>query len=90
VSFFGWVVIGLIAGSVAQRITGTKRGGCLFSIAVGVLGAVVGGALFQAAIGKGFTGFNWPSLGVALVGAVLLLLVLDAVAGRSESRRRRR
>lgn len=89
-SFLGWVVIGLVAGSVAQAITGTKRGGCLFSIVVGVLGAVVGGALFQAAVGRGFTGFNWPSLGVALVGAVLLLLVLDAVAGRSESRRRRR
>lgn len=86
-SFIGWVVIGLVAGALAQRIAGDEPRGCVYSVVVGVIGAVLGGALFQAAIGEGLTGFSWRSLGIALVGAVLLLVVLQAIGGRNRRRR---
>jgi uncharacterized membrane protein YeaQ/YmgE (transglycosylase-associated protein family) len=86
-SFLGWIVIGGIAGSLAQSIAGVEKRGCLSSIVIGIIGAIVGGALFSWATDEGLTGFSWRSLFVALVGAVAFLLVLEAVAGRGRRRR---
>jgi uncharacterized membrane protein YeaQ/YmgE (transglycosylase-associated protein family) len=49
---------------------------------VGILGALIGGVLFNAFGSQGITHFGWWSLLVAFVGASLLLLVLQAIAGR--------
>ena len=54
---------------------------------VGVLGALIGGALMQAAGKKGVSEFDLRAVLVSAVGAVLLLLVLQAVSGRGRSRR---
>ncbi len=85
-SLLAWIVIGLIAGSLAQSVTGVEKRGCLFSLALGVAGALVGGALANAAAGQGLTGFSWWSFLVAFAGAVGLLLVLQAVAGQGPRR----
>jgi uncharacterized membrane protein YeaQ/YmgE (transglycosylase-associated protein family) len=82
VSFLGWIVIGGVAGSLAQSITGTEKRGCITSIVIGVLGAVIGGALFSLATDEGLTGFSWRSLLVAIVGAVGFLFVVQAIGGR--------
>jgi uncharacterized membrane protein YeaQ/YmgE (transglycosylase-associated protein family) len=76
-SLLGWIVVGLVAGSLAQRVTGVERRGCLFTLFLGVLGAVVGGALFNAAGGRGITHFGWWSLFVAFIGAGALCLVFS-------------
>lgn len=34
----GWVIVGLIAGSLAQTVTGVEKRGCLFTLLIGVLG----------------------------------------------------
>jgi uncharacterized membrane protein YeaQ/YmgE (transglycosylase-associated protein family) len=81
-SFFAWVFVGLIAGFLGRHITGDEKSGCLYSTAVGVLGALIGGALMQAAGNKGVTEFDLRSVFVATLGAVLLLLVLQAISGR--------
>ena len=80
-NLFGWIVMGLIAGGLAVRITGDDRRGCLYSIVIGVLGALNGGALAQAAGGEGLGDFSWRSLIIAFLGASLLLLVLQAISG---------
>jgi uncharacterized membrane protein YeaQ/YmgE (transglycosylase-associated protein family) len=82
VSILAWIIVGLIAGLVGTSITGTKRRGCLFTIAVGVIGAVIGGALFSAAGARGISTFDWWTLLVATIGAVLFLLVLGAIERR--------
>lgn len=69
--------MGLIAGSLAQRVTGVERRGCLYTLFLGVLGAVVGGALFNAAGGRGITNFGWWSLFVAFIGAGALCLIFS-------------
>ena len=76
----GWIVIGLVAGSVAQSVTGVEKRGCLFTLLVGVLGAVVGGALFNTVSkAKHVIGFNLGSMLVAFVGAGVVCLGLRAL-----------
>jgi uncharacterized membrane protein YeaQ/YmgE (transglycosylase-associated protein family) len=87
-SILAWIVIGLVAGSLAQAATGATRRGCLGTLAIGILGALVGGALFNAAGERGITDFGVWSLLVAFVGATALLLVFEALTGRGRRGRR--
>ncbi len=83
-----WALTGLLAGLLARWIVKDDRQGCLYTTAVGVLGALVGGALMQASGRKGINEFDLRSVLVAALGAVLLLLLLQAVGSRKGSRRR--
>ncbi|MDQ1356216.1 MAG: hypothetical protein QOF20_2309 [Acidimicrobiaceae bacterium] len=82
---FTWIVFGLIAGTVAGMVTGRRASGCLTRIVVGILGALVGGGLARAAGVKqvSFQSFTLVGLLIAIAGASLLLLVLEALSGRS-------
>jgi uncharacterized membrane protein YeaQ/YmgE (transglycosylase-associated protein family) len=86
-SLLSWIAVGFIAGALAQAATGAQRRGCLGTMAVGVLGGVLGGALFNAAGERGMTEFGLWSVLVAFVGASALLLVLEALGGRSRRHR---
>ncbi len=70
-----WIVFGLIAGSLAKLIMpGDDPGGCIVTILLGVAGAFVGGFI-GSRLGFGtVTEFDLRSLGVAVVGSILLLL----------------
>lgn len=87
----GWVVVGLLAGALARWIVRDERTGCIYTMIVGVLGAIIGGWLMATIDEAGVDEFSLRSIVVAAVGAVLLLLVLQAIAGRgprTPSRRR--
>jgi uncharacterized membrane protein YeaQ/YmgE (transglycosylase-associated protein family) len=90
VNLVSWVVVGLIAGLLARRIVKDERSGCIYTMIVGVLGALIGGALMHATGRKGVNDFDLRSILVAAVGAVLLLLVLQALAARPTHRATRR
>jgi uncharacterized membrane protein YeaQ/YmgE (transglycosylase-associated protein family) len=88
VDFVVWILVGLIAGGIARWIVKDSRSGCLYTIVVGVIGALIGGALVRAAgIDDAGTEFG-VSIITAIVGAVLLLLILQAISGASNRRRR--
>jgi uncharacterized membrane protein YeaQ/YmgE (transglycosylase-associated protein family) len=77
------IVVGLIAGWLAERITGRNHG-LLMNLIVGVIGAFVGGVLISSVLGFRYEeGLNLPSIAVATAGAVLLL----AVTGGFRTRR---
>ena len=40
-----WIIIGLIAGWLANAILGGRGGGLLYNLAVGLVGAIVGGLI---------------------------------------------
>jgi uncharacterized membrane protein YeaQ/YmgE (transglycosylase-associated protein family) len=82
-----WIVVGLIAGLLARWVVKDERQGCLYTLIVGVLGALIGGALMQAAGHNGIDEFDFRTIIVAALGAVLLLLVLQAIGGRRGRRR---
>lgn len=70
-----WVVFGLIAGLIAKFLMpGNDPGGFFVTILIGIVGAVVGGFIATSLGYGGVDGFNFGSLVVAVLGAILLLL----------------
>ena len=81
-SILAWIVVGLIAGWLAERITGRNHG-LLTNLIVGIIGAFVGGFLFSSLLGFRYEeGFNLPSIVVATVGAVALLALMGGFRTR--------
>ena len=80
VGFFGMLVIGFLAGWIAER-TMNRDHGVLTNVLVGIAGSFVGGALANL-VGIVFYGFL-GSLLVATVGAIVLLWVWGKVQGRA-------
>jgi uncharacterized membrane protein YeaQ/YmgE (transglycosylase-associated protein family) len=79
-----WVFFGLLAGFVARAVTpGRHKIGCLPTLAVGLIGALVGGLIGDVVLGhKVHFGWDLGPFLLAVVGAVALLLALEALAGR--------
>ena len=86
--FFSWILFGLIAGAVARMIVpGRQATGCLATLAVGLAGTLIGGFLGGLLLDQDVE-FGWdlgPFL-FAVGGAVLLLLLLEALSRRQSSR----
>ncbi len=79
VGFFMMLIIGAIAGWIAERVTKSNHG-LLTNIIVGVAGSFVGVQLADVLniVVRGTLGH----LIVATLGAILLLLVWQAIRGR--------
>lgn len=80
-----WLVLGLIAGAIAKAIMpGKDPGGVIVTILIGIVGAFVGGFIGRALLGTNVDGFNFASIALAVLGAVLLLWVYRmATRGRT-------
>jgi len=87
-SLLGWIVVGLLAGWLARKIVRDDRTGCIYTMIVGVVGAIVGGWLMSAIDENGVDEFSLRSILVAALGAVVFLLVLQAIAGIGPRRSR--
>jgi uncharacterized membrane protein YeaQ/YmgE (transglycosylase-associated protein family) len=79
-----WILFGLLAGLVARIVTpGHHRIGCIPTVAVGIVGAFLGGLIGQVILGeKVHFGFGAKPFALAVVGAVVLLLALQALRKR--------
>ena len=76
--FWGWIVLGGIAGWLASIVAGNnEKQGIVGNIVIGILGAFIGGFIINVIGGEGITGFNPWSLLVAVMGATLLLFILN-------------
>ena len=76
------IVVGILAGWLAERITGRNHG-LLTNLIVGIAGAFIGGFLVSSLLGFRYSeGFNLPSIVVATIGAVLLLGILGGFRSR--------
>jgi uncharacterized membrane protein YeaQ/YmgE (transglycosylase-associated protein family) len=79
----GWLVIGLIAGLLGRfLVPGRDQMGCFGTIAVGVLGSFVGG-MAASLIFHGDLVLRPSGLLGSVAGAIILLLLLRLVRGRS-------
>ncbi len=84
VGFFGTLLIGAVAGWLAEKITASSMG-LIMNIIVGIIGAYIGGFLANVAgirLGEFFQGWFWGNVLVSTVGAVILLVVLKLLRGR--------
>jgi uncharacterized membrane protein YeaQ/YmgE (transglycosylase-associated protein family) len=77
---FLWIVFGVLAGWVASLIMDTNtQQGLLLNMVIGIFGAMLGGWLMSYMGGTGITGFNLYSLLVAILGAVVLIIGVQAI-----------
>ncbi len=79
VGFIMAIVIGAIAGWLAEQFTKSNMG-LLMNIVMGIIGAIVGNFLFGL-LGIGVSGWI-GNLISATVGAVLIIVIYRAIAGR--------
>jgi len=70
-----WIVFGLIAGILAKLLMpGKDPGGMIITSLIGIAGAMIGGFI-STSLGYGdVSGFDLRSLGIAIGGALVLLL----------------
>jgi uncharacterized membrane protein YeaQ/YmgE (transglycosylase-associated protein family) len=79
-----WIVLGLLAGIVARLIIpGRQRGGCILTTLLGVAGALVGGFIGRQLGYGGVEQFSWASLGWAVLGSLILLLLFGLFRRRT-------
>lgn len=80
-----WIVVGLIAGWLAGMVVKGGGFGVIGDIVVGILGALLGGFLASVVFGQGdvVNGINLVSILVAFIGAVVLVMIIRAIPGRS-------
>ncbi len=83
-SLIGWIIFGALAGWLASIIIGgQERRGCLVNMVVGVIGSALGGFIFQIATGRNWDfSFTFASFGVAVLGAILLLAIVNLATRR--------
>jgi len=78
-----WIIFGLIAGALAKFVMpGRQPGGCIITILLGVAGAVVGGWVGTALGWGAIDGFDLRSLGLAILGAIILLAIFQGLSGK--------
>lgn len=80
-----WIVLGVVAGFIASKLVNKSGSGLILDLVLGIVGAVVGGFLFNQFGAAGVTGFNIYSLLVAVIGAVVVLVIYHAIAGRGRA-----
>jgi uncharacterized membrane protein YeaQ/YmgE (transglycosylase-associated protein family) len=77
-----WIVLGAIAGFLANLVVGGREG-VIGTIILGMVGAVIGGYIAAALLHSGdVTGINVESIVIAALGAILVLFVWRALTGR--------
>jgi len=77
-----WIVLGAIAGFLANLLIGGREG-LIGTIILGIVGAIVGGWLAGVFLKiKDPTGINLESIVVSVIGAIIVLAVYRAVVGR--------
>ncbi len=83
VGFFGMLVIGIIAGYIAEKVTASDHG-LLTNLLVGIAGSFVGGTLANL---LNIAFYGWlGNLIVASVGAILVLWVWRRLRDRQPER----
>ena len=85
-SIIAWIILGAIAGYLAGFfVSGDEGLGVIGHIVLGIVGALVGGFLASVLFNsKPIDGpFDISSIVVATIGAVITVVVVSAVTGRS-------
>src|SRR6476661_33690 len=82
-NFIIWIVVGGIIGWLASMVMRTDaQQGLFLNIVVGIVGAFLGGWLLAPMFGTGTINqndFSLAGLGVSLLGAIILLAIVNLI-----------
>ena len=85
--FIAWIVVGAIAGFLANQVMGSREG-LLMMIVLGIVGGLVGGYLAATVFKMGTVdGINIESIFIATLGAILVIFVVRFLQGSRGMRR---
>ena len=86
--FIAWVVVGAIAGFLANMIMGSREG-LLMMVVLGIVGGLVGGFIATSVLKIGsVNGINVESVVIATLGAILVVVVVGMFQGSRRLRPR--
>lgn len=84
-----WLIVGGVIGWIASMVMKTNaQQGKLLNVVVGVVGALLAGWLLSPMLGQGTINqgdFSLGSLVISLVGAIILLFIVNLIRGRSRA-----
>ena len=76
-----WIVLGAIAGFIANLIMGSHEG-LVMMVILGIVGALVGGFVAGTVLNVAdVTGLNLESLVVAVIGAIIVIAIARMAMG---------
>lgn len=76
-----WIIIGIVAGALADWVIPGKGFGLLGNMLVGLIGAFLGGLILNLLVPDAAYAF-WGSLVVAFLGACVVFLLVNAFRSR--------
>ena len=81
-----WLVLGAIAGYLAGMfVKGDERMGVIGHVFLGIVGALVGGFIANQLTGGNYmTGIDIPSIIVAVIGAIIVVVAYKTLTGRRQ------
>ena len=79
--FIAWIIVGAIAGFLANQVVGSREG-LLMMVVLGIVGGLVGGFVATSVLKVGsVNGINVESIVIATVGAIVVVLVVSLLQG---------
>lgn len=79
--FIAWIVVGAIAGFLANQFMGSREG-LLMMVVLGIVGGLVGGYIAATVLNVGTVdGINIESIIIATLGAILVVFVVNMAKG---------
>jgi uncharacterized membrane protein YeaQ/YmgE (transglycosylase-associated protein family) len=85
--FFSWIIVGAIAGFLADMLMGSSKG-VLWTVVLGIVGGLLGGFVAASVLHKGnVDGINVESIVIATIGAIAIILIARVASGERGLRR---
>jgi uncharacterized membrane protein YeaQ/YmgE (transglycosylase-associated protein family) len=79
--FFAWIVVGAIAGFLANQVMGSREG-LVMMVVLGIVGGLVGGFIASTLLHVGsVNAINVESIAIATLGAILVVFLVRASKG---------
>jgi uncharacterized membrane protein YeaQ/YmgE (transglycosylase-associated protein family) len=84
--FLAWIVVGAIAGFLANQIMGSREG-LLMMVVLGIVGGLLGGFVATSVLKMGsVNGINVESIVIATLGAIAIVFLAGFARGSRRSR----
>jgi uncharacterized membrane protein YeaQ/YmgE (transglycosylase-associated protein family) len=85
--FVAWIVVGAIAGFLANQVMGSRQG-LLMMVVLGIVGGLVGGFVATTVLKIGsVNGINVESVAIATIGAIVIVFLAGFANGSRGLRR---
>lgn len=81
-----FIIVGALVGWIAAKIMGRDTG-LLTNLLIGIVGSFIGSFVSRMVMGydDSYLAFDWSAFVWSLIGAVILLAIVNAVSGRKHT-----